>query len=340
LSNRSLGLDSECDLAVDAEDSREIQTAVAAFRNRLVAEHLGVSAETLASALANHASLIRAIESLDEGERSLVALSGEVPPEVDEWVPESKLLDPEKPLGPDELFDYFVSPDQQPYAFRHWLKVILLTGGLLVLAALWRWTPAGQWVDVGSALAAAEWIRQQPLASLLVPAAFIAGGLVAFPVTLMVIATVVVFGPWWGAGYSLLGASLSALATFAAGRLAGRNTVRRLAGSLVNRVSQTLAQSGLLTIITLRIVPVAPFSIINAIAGISEIRLKDFVLGTIIGMIPGVVVIALLADRIAESLRRPDMGNFVLLAAAVAAVALGLMGLRRWIRRKRSANGH
>jgi uncharacterized membrane protein YdjX (TVP38/TMEM64 family) len=298
-----------------------------------------VSAETVSSALETHASLIRTIESLGEGERSLVALSGEVPPEVDEWVPESKLLDPEKPLEPDELFNYIVRPEQQPYAFRHWLKVILLIGTLLALAALWRWTPAGQWADVGSALAAAEWIRQQPLAPLLVLAAFIAGGLVTFPVTLMVIATVVVFGPWWGAGYSLLGAVLSALATFAAGRLAGRDTVRRLSGSLVNRVNKTLTHSGLLTIITLRIVPVAPFSMINAIAGVSGIRLKHFALGTIIGMIPGVVAIAFLADRIAESLRRPDMGNFVFLAAAVAAVALGLFGLRRWIRRKRSANG-
>ena len=260
-----------------------------------------------------------------------------MPPDVDEWVPESELLDPEKPLEPDELFDHFVSPEQQPSAIRHLLKVVILIGGVLGLAALWKWTPAGEWLDIGSAMTAAEWIRQQPLTPLLVLAAHVAGGLVAFPVTLMVIATVIVFGPLWGTGYSLLGALLSAMATFGAGRLIGQDAVRRLSGSIVNRISRTLAQSGVLTIITLRIVPVAPFSIINVVAGVSGIRLRDFVLGTVIGMVPGVAAIAVLADRIADSLRRPDLGSITALTAAVAAVGLGLVGLRRWLKRRRSA---
>ena len=183
---------------------------------------------------------------------------------------------------------------------------------------------------------AAEWIRQQPLTPLLVLAAHVIGGLVAFPVTLMIIATVIVFGPWWGTGYSLIGATLSALTTFGAGHLLGRDAVRRLSGSLLNRISRALRKSGLMMTITLRIVPVAPFSIINVIAGVSGLRLRDFALGTVVGLLPGVVAIALLADRIAASLRRPDLGSFAALAASVAAVGLGLVFLRRWIRRKRA----
>jgi phospholipase D1/2 len=299
-----------------------------------------VTADAISEAFEKHGSLVEAIESLRGGERTLEPLSGEVPPEVDEWVPEADLLDPETPVEPDELFNHFVSPDQQPSAYRHLLKVILLLAGVLGLAALWRWTPASEWLDIGSAMGAAEWIRQQPLSPLLVLAAHVAGGLVAFPVTLMIIATVVVFGPWWGTGYSLLGSALSAMATFGAGRLVGRDVVRRLSGSLVNRISRTLAQSGLLTVITLRVVPVAPFSIINVIAGVSGIRFRDFVLGTLIGMTPGVVAIGVLADRIAQSLRQPELGSFAALAAAIAAVGLGLVALRRWLRRKRAEKKH
>ena len=61
-------------------------------------------------------------------------------------------------------------------------------------------------------------------------------------------------------------------------------------------------ERGVLTIITLRIVPVAPFTVINIIAGISEIRLRDFAIGSFIGMVPGVMAISLLADRIIASL--------------------------------------
>jgi uncharacterized membrane protein YdjX (TVP38/TMEM64 family) len=148
----------------------------------------------------------------------------------------------------------------------------------------------------------------------------------------MVIATVLVFGPWWGMLYALTGSELSALAVFWAGRLLGRDTVRRFAGSLLNRISQRLSDAGLMTVITFRIVPVAPFSVINLVAGVSEIRWRDFALGTFMGMVPGVLTVVLLADRIAESLRSPDMRQFALLGVTVLAVAAGLVGLRRWFK--------
>jgi phosphatidylserine/phosphatidylglycerophosphate/cardiolipin synthase-like enzyme/uncharacterized membrane protein YdjX (TVP38/TMEM64 family) len=338
LSNRSMGLDSECDLALEAGGNEDIRQVIAGFRNRLIAEHLDTSADAVAGAVENHGSAVKAIEAMRGGKRTLEPLSDQVPEEVDQWVPESELLDPEKPVEPDELVDHFISPDQQPSAYRHLLKVIILLACVVGLAALWRWTPANQWLNVASAMAVAEWIRQQPLSPLLVLAVHVAGGLVVFPVTLMIIATVIVFGPWWGPLYSLLGATLSALVTFGAGHFIGREAVRRISGSLVNRLSRKLSRSGLLTVITLRIVPVAPFSVINMIAGVSHIRLKDFLLGTVIGMLPGITAIAVLADRIAESLKQPDLGSFAALGAALAAVGLGLVGLRYWIKRQRDQN--
>ncbi len=335
LSNRSMGLDSECDLAVAAGKRDDVRSVIACFRHRLIGEHLGVEPRDVSAAVAERGSLIAAVESLRTGDRTLMPLSGEIAPEVDRWVPESTLLDPEKPVAPEELVDYFVSPEQQPSAYRHLLKVILLVAGVILLAALWRWSPAGDWIDLASVRAAAEWIQRQPLAPLLVPASYIIGGMVAFPVTLLIIATVLVFGPWWGFLYALVGAELSALAVFGTGRFLGREAVRRFAGSLLNRISRRLSEAGLAAVLTFRIIPVAPFSVINLIAGVSEIRFRDFALGTIIGMIPGVTAVVLLADRIAAALRMPDLGHFTALAVVVAVVALGLFGIRRWLRQKR-----
>jgi phospholipase D1/2 len=336
LSNRSMGLDSECDLAVAADTNQDVRSAIVRFRNRLIAEHSGCDIDDVTDAIEKTGSLIEAIESLPKGERALAALSGDVPAEVDQWVPESELLDPEKPLEPDELFDYFIRPEQQPFAYRHLMKVIILIAGVLALAAIWRWTPAGEWVDMESARSAGEWIRRQPLTPLLVISAYIFGGMIAFPVTLMVMATSMVFGPWWGLAYALTGSELSALVVFGLGRLLGREAVRRFAGSLLNRLSQKLSDSGLTAIITFRIVPVAPFSVINLIAGVSEIRLKDFAIGSFVGMLPGVAAIALLADRISDSLRHPDLIRFTALGVALVLVGGGLVGLRRWVKRKRA----
>ena len=214
------------------------------------------------------------------------------------------------------------------------MKVILLIAGVLLLAALWRWGPAAEWVDMESARAVGEWIRHQPLTPLLVVSAYILGGTIAFPVTLMIMATVLVFGPWLGLFYALAGSEISALVVFGAGRFLGRDTVRRFAGSLLNRLSQKLSDSGLAAIITLRIVPVAPFSVINLIAGVSEMRLKDFAIGTLVGILPGVVAIAFLADRIADAVRRPDLIHFTILVVALGLVGGGLIGLRRWLKSK------
>ena len=64
--------------------------------------------------------------------------------------------------------------------------------------------------------------------------------------------------------------------------------MRRYAGERLNSVSRKLSERGLLTIITLRIVPVAPFTVINLVAGASHIRLRDFALGTLVDLLPGV----------------------------------------------------
>jgi phosphatidylserine/phosphatidylglycerophosphate/cardiolipin synthase-like enzyme len=102
LNNRSMGLDTECDLTIEAphDDPRreEIAAAVLGMRDRLLAEHLGVRAEDVAAAVAAHdGSLLAAVEDLrrDTG-RSLQPF---VPPRqglIDTLLADTELLDPEQ----------------------------------------------------------------------------------------------------------------------------------------------------------------------------------------------------------------------------------------------------
>lgn len=70
LSNRSMGLDSECDLAIEAENAEQ-SDAIKAFRQRLLSEHLDVSANELEEMLAEHDSLISLINSREQFPRTL-----------------------------------------------------------------------------------------------------------------------------------------------------------------------------------------------------------------------------------------------------------------------------
>jgi phosphatidylserine/phosphatidylglycerophosphate/cardiolipin synthase-like enzyme len=101
LNNRSLGLDSECDLAIEAADPAA-REGVAAVRNRLLAEHLARSPEEVERAVAGD-GLIAAIERLNRGQARLRRYRIEPDAGPQEPFPGTALLDPAEPLEPDYL---------------------------------------------------------------------------------------------------------------------------------------------------------------------------------------------------------------------------------------------
>ncbi|SJZ93428.1 phospholipase D-like domain-containing protein [Consotaella salsifontis] len=98
LNNRSMGLDTECDVCVEADDEKG-RAAIAAVRDKLLAEHLGTDAETVAATISAEGSLLAAVERLNTGERRLKplpAMSDEGPRQP---VAGTGLLDPAAPFG-------------------------------------------------------------------------------------------------------------------------------------------------------------------------------------------------------------------------------------------------
>jgi phosphatidylserine/phosphatidylglycerophosphate/cardiolipin synthase-like enzyme len=70
LNNRSMGLDTECDLVVEASNDLE-RRAICQLRERLLAEHMGVTPDEIALAVDEHGSLIRGIDACNRNERGL-----------------------------------------------------------------------------------------------------------------------------------------------------------------------------------------------------------------------------------------------------------------------------
>jgi uncharacterized membrane protein YdjX (TVP38/TMEM64 family) len=168
----------------------------------------------------------------------------------------------------------------------------------------------------------------------------VVAGFLLVPVTALIAATLVAFGPLYGLAYAFAGSVASALAGYAVGASLGQRSVRRLAGRRLNAVSRRLARRGLLTVLVVRIVPVAPFTVINLVAGASHISLRDFTWGTILGMVPGLAAIALLVERAAASLRDPHWSNILTLVLVAAGILLaGYLFSRRLVARAEGATG-
>lgn len=336
LSNRSMGLDSECNLALEAEQDEQRRQAIGQLRSRLLAEHLGVDIRRVDDALETRGGLIEAIESLHSDGRTLEQLDTSVDPMVDKLVPESALIDPEQPVDPDELLSQLVAEDQQPHTVRRAALAVATLALLLCLAAAWRWTELGNLLDLDSLIQQARVLSSHPAAPLLVTAGFALACSLAVPLTLLVVAAVLAFGAWQGFLYSLAGAQLSALLSYWAGRYAGRDLVRRYAGKRLNKVSRQMSERGILAMVTLRIIPVAPYAVINLVAGASHISLRDFAIGTFLGLLPGLTGIALFGEGLERSLRDPDLGSFAWLAALVLLLVALTLWLRRLLRRRQA----
>jgi phospholipase D1/2 len=199
------------------------------------------------------------------------------------------------------------------------------------MAAGWRWTPLGEWVDIKEVINNLSHLRGNWLAPIIISAVYILGGFLVFPVTLMIVATGLAFGVFLGFAYALLGAELSAVVTYVIGQHLGHDIIRRLSHRWVTRANRRLARQGLLAIIILRIVPVAPFTVVNLIAGASHIRFWDFALGTLLGMIPGTLALTLFSDQVATTIQAPDAIRISILLALAVAIGIGTWVLSRWL---------
>ncbi|HEU4504189.1 MAG TPA: VTT domain-containing protein [Nitrospira sp.] len=326
LSNRSMGFDTECDLAIVSAGDPAIRRAIAAFRHTLLGEHLDVSPDAVAHELEKDGSLIGTVERLRGGGRSLACFDGTVSADVNEVVPDEAFIDPSRPYD----VQFFPAERRKP-ALRQVITGSLGLLALIVLAGLWQWTPLRELMDVTSLVDSLEEVTNGPTALPVTVAGFLIGGLLVMPVMVLIAVTILTFGPWWGFWYALIGMTASALLTFGIGRLLGRRLIDHLSGSWVHRISHTLARKGILTVVALRLIPVAPFSVLNAVAGASHIRTRDFFVGTVLGELPGLVSLALFLDQVTETIRHPGPGSILLLIVIAVGIVFLAWGLSRWV---------
>lgn len=338
LSNRSMGLDTECNLilaAAQGERAPSVRAAIAQLRNRLLGEHLAVAPAVVAAATRRE-GLIGAIESLRGEGRSLSAKMPQPTPELDALIPDQALLDPEQPLAPEQMLSAYVPGRQREPTRSHALLIGCLVIVIGALTVAWRETPLHEYLDIQSLLRFAQRIEQQPLTPLWVMLAYVGAGLVAVPVVLLIAVTAMVFGPWLGIGYALAGSLLSAAVTYALGAKIGRNAIRRLFSRRLHQLDRQLAKRGLVAVTVVRLLPLAPFTVVNLIAGAAQIGWRNFLLGTAIGMLPGIAMTALFVDRVTEALERPSALSVALLVTAMGAIVAIAIALQHWLRRRES----
>ena len=336
LCNRSMGTDTECDLMVEAADEPQ-REGVAAVRNRLIAEHTGVAPEEVAARFGATGSILAAVKGLSRNGHSLRDVEDGDAPARSLLPGIERAADPRRPIESGEfLADYLGHPDVAPSSGEPWpllarAALMLLPVALLLL--LWKATPVAQYMTpeaMKTALTAGgSW---GPAASV---GLFLLLGFVAFPVNVLILGTAAAFGTWPGLLYAAVGALVSAAATYGAGRKLGPNVLRRMLGPRINRVSQSVNRNGILAVTTIRLLPVAPFTLVNLVAGAMRIRFLDYMVGTALGLLPGIALLSLVGEGLSRILEHPtprNIGMLLLVLTAWAGITWGLQKLFRRLR--------
>ncbi|WP_163559389.1 VTT domain-containing protein [Halomonas sp. NO4] len=221
-------------------------------------------------------------------------------------------------------------------------SVLFLFVALAVLVALglgWQWLALEKVLTLEALLALAKgsvaW-RDASWAVLVVIAVYAGASLVMFPLSLLVALTGLLFGPWWGFAYALAGTLAASMLTWWVGRRIGREALVRHGGKHLRGVSRYLTRRGIRTMTLVNLLPLAPFTLTNLMAGAFRLRFRDYMIGSALGILPGLAGVTLLGSQLGELATADSRGDLLWsLGGVLAGVAL-LAGLKRWADRRRS----
>ncbi|MFP4068922.1 MAG: VTT domain-containing protein [Verrucomicrobiota bacterium] len=335
LSNRSMKVDSELDLVVVKDAPAGCVTSLL---ERLLAMHFQVSTETVRERRDGNASLIAAVEGLRDGRlHRLEHLEIGCNNRLQRKIADTQLLDPDEPISPaywmrELLRDQLEARGPDRFWRRTWVKVaaFVALGLLLAYGLKEAW---GDVITKDAVVAYFEGFRNSPYALPILLGVFVLAGLIAVPVNLLLVAGTIVMGPWVAFGCGLAGSLASAALAFAAGHGVGKPLIRLLAKDQLESLARTVGRRGPLSVALIRIVPIAPFVVINLVAGFSGLRFSTFMLGSVMGMVPGMLAVVLLTRQIRSALADPSWRTWLVLGLLVAAVGAAAVYLKKKFRR-------
>jgi uncharacterized membrane protein YdjX (TVP38/TMEM64 family) len=216
-------------------------------------------------------------------------------------------------------------PSTHGWRWLQLLAVVLSIAGLVLLFALF---PVTSWL-----VTVVEWIRGQGrMGWLFFAVAYVVAAVVLLPGAVLTIGGGFAYGPLWGLVLVSPVSVLAATTAFLLARTVARDWVVRRFGQnpRVAAIDAAVGQSGLKIVLLLRLSPLFPFNILNYTLGLTRVRLRDFVLGSWIGMLPATVLYVYIGSLITSASKlasgtRPSSGvagHALLVAGLVATVAV------------------
>jgi uncharacterized membrane protein YdjX (TVP38/TMEM64 family) len=137
-------------------------------------------------------------------------------------------------------------------------------------------------------------------------------GVIAFSIPgglVLTLAAGFLFGTLLAACYVIFGATIGATAIFLAVKTAFGDLLRARAGPFLKKMETGFRENELTYMLVLRLIPLFPFWLVNIVPGFLGVSLRNYVLGTFLGIIPGTLVFSSVGSGIGQILDEYDAGN-------------------------------
>jgi uncharacterized membrane protein YdjX (TVP38/TMEM64 family) len=221
---------------------------------------------------------------------------------------------------------------QSPKARIATLVAISLVPTIL-LALAWRYTPLADYASTRDVIGWLQMFAGKWWAPILVVLLYTPVSVLMFPRPVLTVASVMAFGPWKGFVFAMAGVLVASAVGWLAGLRLKESTVKRLAGKRLERITKGLRREGFFAVLAVRILPIAPFFVESVVAGALRIKLRDLLLGTAVGMLPGIAGTTIIGDQIAAAFTEGRNVNAWIIVGAIVALAIFTYGARRWFKK-------
>lgn len=187
---------------------------------------------------------------------------------------------------------------------RPWLRGVVIIAVIAAAGAAIYFSPLGRHLDATELVA---FVRSSGHLWWAIPAYFVAYAILDIffiPTQFLSIAAVLMWGWWRGGTIELFAATLGAIFPYLISRSTLREWVtRRLQAH--GGIAAKLDRDPFTLLLILRVVPIIPYTALNYVAGLSAIRLRDYTLATMIGMVPSTYIFAYFVEATVEGVMAP-----------------------------------
>jgi len=205
-------------------------------------------------------------------------------------------------------------------------KLLLLVALLLGAFLAFRYSPLATLLTREGLLAAIESVRGSMWGPLVFMAAYAVATALALPGTIFTLAGGAVFGFGSGTLFNWIGANIGASMAFGLARLLGRDGLERILGGRAGALDRVTENHGFRTLLTLRLIPVAPFNALNFAGGLTSMRWTSYALATAVGILPGTAVYTYFADALLQGSQEASREAYIrVLVAGLLLVLLSLV---------------